>query len=280
MSIASVIADQGTVALNLIIRDSLDKDALSFCSASGATDRLALSSFVRGVKSLGLWQNMVCWPLRSSQNSGGVDPTDTRVFSLGGLGTFQGTRVNGPTWGVDGVTGNGTSAYIATQMTTNRLTDLSASALFACGTNLETSGGASIMGSYSSVTDNCLLDAWEPTTARRRGMIGDSNKTAIQATALSTAFLTASSTSTSSLVLYSNGSSVGSNTLARTPSSGSRPMSILSANVLFGGNDGPAGFTSATISVAGIVNAGLSAQTVSALYTLYKSTLGTGLGLP
>jgi hypothetical protein len=68
--------------------------------------------------------------------------------------------------------------------------------------------------------------------------------------------------------------------LARTPSSGSRPMSILSANVLFGGNDGPAGFTSATISVAGIVNAGLSAQTVSALYTLYKQTLGTGLGLP
>lgn len=99
MSVASVIADQGTVALNLIIRDSLDKDALSFCSASGATDRLALSSFVRGVKSLGLWNSMVCWPLRSSQNAGFGDT----VYSLGGLGTFNGTRVNAPAWGVDGI---------------------------------------------------------------------------------------------------------------------------------------------------------------------------------
>jgi hypothetical protein len=44
-----------------------------------------------------LW---VCWPLRSSQNIG----TGTSAFSLGGLGNYTGTLVNGPTWGVDGVT--------------------------------------------------------------------------------------------------------------------------------------------------------------------------------
>ncbi|NBW19865.1 MAG: hypothetical protein EBR82_69015 [Caulobacteraceae bacterium] len=79
---------------------SIDPDAAAFCARSGASDRAALSAFVRGVKDLGLWESMVCWPLRSSQNAG----TGTTAYSLGGLGTFNGTLTNGPTWGVDGVT--------------------------------------------------------------------------------------------------------------------------------------------------------------------------------
>jgi len=78
---------------------SLDIDALLFCERSGARDVGRISEFVRGIKKLGLWNSMVCWPLRSSQNYGSGDT----VFSLGGLGTFNGTRVNGPTWGSDGM---------------------------------------------------------------------------------------------------------------------------------------------------------------------------------
>lgn len=81
-------------------RRRLDPDAADFCRRSGAPDRAAINAFVRGVKDLGLWNNMVCWPLRSSQNAGNGDT----VYSLGGLGTFNGTRVNGPTWGTDGIT--------------------------------------------------------------------------------------------------------------------------------------------------------------------------------
>ena len=77
-----------------------DQDALVFCRTSGATDRKAISEFVRGVKNLGLWDSMVCWPLRSTQNAG----TGTTAYSLGGLGTFNGTLVNGPTWGTNGIT--------------------------------------------------------------------------------------------------------------------------------------------------------------------------------
>jgi hypothetical protein len=88
-----------TLTLNTLAR-GYDADATAFAAASGATDVAALSAFVKGVKELGLWSNMVCWPLRSSQNAG----TGTTAYSLGGLGTFNGTLVNGPSWGADGVT--------------------------------------------------------------------------------------------------------------------------------------------------------------------------------
>jgi hypothetical protein len=83
-----------TLTLNTLAR-GYDADATAFAAASGATDVSNLSAFVKGVKELGLWSNMVCWPLRSSQNAG----TGTTAFSLGGLGTYNGTLTNGPTWG-------------------------------------------------------------------------------------------------------------------------------------------------------------------------------------
>jgi hypothetical protein len=51
---------------------------------------------------------MVCWPLRSSQNAG----TGSTAYSLGGLGTYNGTLINGPTWGEDGLNFNAASARI------------------------------------------------------------------------------------------------------------------------------------------------------------------------
>jgi hypothetical protein len=81
------------------IASSMDSNARAFCQASGATDRAAINYFVKGIKNLGLWDDMVCWPLRSAQNAG----TGSTAYSLGGLGTYNGTLVNGPTWGADGV---------------------------------------------------------------------------------------------------------------------------------------------------------------------------------
>jgi hypothetical protein len=85
----------------------IDPDALAYFNRAGITDSTArqqILDFVKGVKDLGLWNNFVCWPLRSSQNAG----TGTTAFSLGGLGTFNGTLVNGPTWGADGIQVGGT----------------------------------------------------------------------------------------------------------------------------------------------------------------------------
>jgi hypothetical protein len=82
------------------IAASFDADARAFINTSGATARAELNHFVKGIKKLGLYSSMVCWPLRSSQNAG----TGSTAYSLGGLGTYNGTLVNGPTWGADGVT--------------------------------------------------------------------------------------------------------------------------------------------------------------------------------
>jgi len=73
---------------------------LNVCNISAATPRQQIRDFSKGVNDLGLWNSMVCWPLRSSQNYGSGDT----VFSLGGRGTFNGTRVGGPTWGANGIT--------------------------------------------------------------------------------------------------------------------------------------------------------------------------------
>ena len=84
---------------SIVTNTAIDTDTQAFITTSGATDVEALDQFVKGVKNLGLWDSMVAWPLRSSQNAG----TGTTAYSLGGLGPFNGTLINGPTWGGDGI---------------------------------------------------------------------------------------------------------------------------------------------------------------------------------
>jgi hypothetical protein len=87
----------------------LDTQAyINVCNITAALPRQQIYEFARGVNNLGLWNSMVCWPLRSSQNAG----TGTTAYSLGGLGTFNGTLVGGPVWTSDGITFGGNTQYI------------------------------------------------------------------------------------------------------------------------------------------------------------------------
>ena len=83
---------------------------LNTCNITSATPRKQLRDFSAGVNDLGLWNSMVCWPLRSSQNYG----SGTTAFSLGGLGTYNGVLTDGPVWAADGtgVTFDGTNDQI------------------------------------------------------------------------------------------------------------------------------------------------------------------------
>ena len=63
------------------------------------TDVNDVDNFIKGLKQLNLWQNIVCWPMRSIHNIG----TGSRVLSMGGLGTFDATLLNSATWSNDGV---------------------------------------------------------------------------------------------------------------------------------------------------------------------------------
>jgi hypothetical protein len=91
--------------------NSFDPDALRYFATAGVTDatgRSQINTFVRGIKSLGLYNNMVCWPLRSTQNNS----SGTTAYSLGGFGVYNGTLTNSPTWGTGGITFDGSNDYI------------------------------------------------------------------------------------------------------------------------------------------------------------------------
>ncbi|NBW08687.1 MAG: hypothetical protein EBR82_11740 [Caulobacteraceae bacterium] len=274
MSVASVIADQGTVALNLIIRDSLDKDALSFCSASGATDRLALSSFVRGVKALGLWESMVCWPLRSSQNAG----TGTTAYSLGGLGTFNGTLINGPTWQSNGIYTDGVndgaeasipeSAAWTVLAVMKRENNSDSEPKYYWGL-VDSAQTSSLQGVTYYLKDAGLgvlmfdgSAAWSPPR---------------QATNATTNF------GFQSVVYEESGPSSTSSLNGTFANSSSAPnMSSVRQDKLVLGRRryDNAGQAEATHAFYAYASTKLDNTTVEAVRTLYRATLGTGLGLP
>lgn len=80
----------------------LDTDAIAFAArvkaGSGKTilpeNLKQINKFVIGIKKLGLWDTMVCWPMRSIHNAG----TGSTVYSLGGLGIHNGTLTNTIEW--------------------------------------------------------------------------------------------------------------------------------------------------------------------------------------
>jgi len=83
-----------------------DADAVAYFARAGVTDATAkaqINAFVKGVKDLGLYNSIVSWPLRSTQNAG----TGTTAYSLGGLGTYDATLSASPSWGTTGVSFSG-----------------------------------------------------------------------------------------------------------------------------------------------------------------------------
>ena len=83
---------------------------------SSPTDGANLLSFVEGVNDLGLWNSMVCWPMRSSQNNNATSGSGT-LISLGGLGYYNGTLVANPTWTADGLSfSQANTQYITTSL--------------------------------------------------------------------------------------------------------------------------------------------------------------------
>jgi hypothetical protein len=100
---------------NLNYIPTYDADALTYFTNTGITDltaRRQINDFVVGVKALGAWSTMVCWPMRSSQNG-----TGATVYSLGGGGTFNGTMAAGATWGSEGIIFNGSTGRVSTALT-------------------------------------------------------------------------------------------------------------------------------------------------------------------
>ena len=234
-----------------------DPDAAAFCARSGASDRAAVSAFVRGVKDLGLWESMVCWPLRSEQNAG----TGTTAYSLGGLGTFNGTLVDGPVWGPDGVT--------TLDLTTRVTTSFPVASILSAGS----------LGHVAVVNaDPIYFNYWFPTAWNFVGFtLTTLNPTLQGGSALLSQDISSvpSTFGVRDLKLFSwNGSQVVSNRNSVDTSTDAQvaPPIASGTHTLCRGN--------AVTSFGVVLAAALSRSQYLSLYTLYRTTLGTGLALP
>jgi hypothetical protein len=218
--------------------------------------RQLINNFVKGIKSLGLWNSMVCWPLRSSQNAGG----GTTAFSLGGLGRFDGTLVNAPVWGGDGVSG-------FLQNSSRRI---------------ETSVG------YNFSTQNSIFACARKTAAGDLRLVGQSNETPlfVGTTEIryfngATAGGTATHPGTNVRSTYSH--AFGSSTVVGMVNGGAPVTSAYSPNNLaiqfFIGQGGTNGWVG-DISFFAYFSQQVATSAHSQLHSLYRQTLGLGLGLP
>jgi hypothetical protein len=258
------------------IASSFDPDARAFVQTSGATDRAALNFFVKGIKRLGLWDDMVCWPLRSSQNAG----TGSTAYSLGGLGTYNGTLINGPTWGEDGIAfSQDSSEHILTSLTPSSSVDQFVFAVFECNAQ-----GAGTNFNVVVSSRNPISPAGGWTAAQEwAGGFG----TLLWADAGSLNLLDINQiidgSYNSALWRYSLSSSpqnigITVNTLSEQSTSGARTQGASNPIVL--GNEQPTSTRSlgGNLSFAAYITA--SSVNNAALRSLYKSTLGQGLSLP
>jgi hypothetical protein len=249
-------------ALDLIVRASLDKDAADYCRLSGAQDKKAINAFVRGVKQLGLWSSMVCWPLRSTQNAGAGDT----VYSLGGLGTYNGTRVNDPAWGVDGLTVDASNEKVTTSF--NYSTGLTSIYAVLSPASAAQGSGDRFMSNDESATSNGIgfddfADAQFRRLAAALGNLG--TRAANTFTAMGFGF------GASNTWWAQNGTRTGLDNITYNAS----PRSMCPVGC-------PDVGTALGIYAASFVfdGAEISDANIAAFYTLYKQTLGTGLGLP
>ena len=245
-----------------------DADAAAYFDRAGVTNATAkaqINAFVKGVKNLGLYNSMACWTLRSAQNAG----TGTTAYSLGGLGTFNGTLTNGPTWGANGITFDGTDDFLLTGYT-GGLSEFSAFSIAKSNSNVGVQYEFSKDDAVSNREWGILADLggvnqaflFNPTL---RQIGGDASNLIIRMLCMR---------ASSSVYKFRKNNGADSNGTTGT-------LTQASANITIGARAGGGGlYFNGIVSTSILFNTALSDSDTSSIYTLYKNTLGTGLGLP
>lgn len=255
---------------SIITALAVDANAQSFITTSGATDVEGIDQFVKGVKNLGLWNSMVCWPLRSSQNAG----TGTTAYSLGGLGTFNGTLVNGPTWGANGIDFDGSNDRITLPNgsfgTGNAATSIWA--FLKNDTLTLTRMIAFSQGDNNNATDGFCIES------SRGGDLNDGVNIAFTDSVIATRSVAWKSLfigNTSSGFKGKDGGTV-------TGFSLNNALNKTGTACAIGAFGNPAGVAPFDGLIAAVIriNATPTTELNGQIYNLYKTTLGNGLGLP
>jgi hypothetical protein len=264
----------GTVA-------GFDADAAAYFDRAGVTNATAkaqINAFVKGMKGLGLYNNMVSWPLRSAQNAG----TGSTAYSLGGLQTANATLVNGSTW-----TANGTP-FTTTQYANATISDpgQDVTLLYVSAGDGSTfssfphffgvqnpsfyyNGQVFLGESVGSVTGiNTLVvnsSGYYPSAGIQSGLSG------------STSFRFISGSAKTSTLLNIKRLDISSEASGTPASSGTATLTRMHLNGRWAGAVELAQPT--TCAFCAIIAPNISGSE-SSIYSLYKTTMGTGLGLP
>ena len=235
---------------------------LNVCNITAATPRKQIRDFSAGVNDLGLWNSMVCWPLRSSQNYG----SGTTAFSLGGLGTYNGTLVNGPTFEAAGLQLDGTNDYMNTNLTPSTTDNVS---VFVVSRRTSGAFGDAItqLQQFLYVSRNDSGSAYSVSDSSARiSALGQSELNVVASAAIQ-------KLSGQGPSFWRNGALLVQLSLVSTLAAASQPVLVGARN-----SATPSVFFTGTIPFA-FYCAGVSVD-MAALNTLYKDTLGLGLGLP
>jgi hypothetical protein len=259
----------------LSIGPAYDADALAYFASAGITNadqKDSINSFVIGIKDLGLFSNMVAWPLRQDQNN---NSTST-AKSLGGLGSYDFTFTGSPTVGADGLTTNGSTQYGNATIGSANLRTYSIvyiqKVITAAGVYFSYGGGRGAgAGNFSIHVSS--------TGGRGLGVTQPNQNIANNATSNGTGFyevaFSGGATAFSAWTIGGNNSSISGNW---TSTSGT--PSILNLAVSYNDFDATYGPLNAQFACAMAFSTSLSKAQHDSVNTVYKTTMGTGLGLP
>jgi hypothetical protein len=271
--------------LNLNV-SGYDSDASSYFSTSGVTDPTAktqINSFVVQVKALGLWSNMVSWPLINTQN--GITSNIT-AYSLGGLGTYnavlQNTGIAYTSSGLSktsagGVLYLGNSSVIANCQTSVFVYQASGSTGYSGLRPL-------VLGLCTNITNLGMQPLYSTDSTQlsvqfnRNSSIGySSNYTLGSGRAFQPNFCVIDiGASNNTLLINNQSANVISLATTKTPIAANLD-SYLAPNVGVYGTNGSA---FGTYPFLALFNTDISPANMASLYTAYKTTIGSSLSLP
>ena len=216
---------------------------------------------------------MVCWPLRSSQNYG----SGTTAFSLGGLGTYNGTLTDGPVWTADGLAFDGVNdkMQITQFIDARRLTIMS----FVLGVST-----AGVYDCYFGLTGaaagNMLINV-SSTGGRGLGVAQPGFNLVNAATSNGTGSYCVTYVGNASTLAFAARTIGGVNaSIGGTLNNLSNVSSILTVGFSKDNSEVAGAFLQHTCSMPLVINGQLSDAQQNQIYTTYKETLGQGLGLP
>jgi len=261
-----------------------DRDARDYFARSGLTQsrgKQEISAFIKGVKGLGLWSQMICWPLRSRHNAG----SGSTAYSLGGLSTAIGT-IAGADWSDNGLVfgGPGSDDMVTTGYTT---VHQSLTAMVSASPSGSLSGNSYVIFSQD---DNTLGQrSWQIGLKRQTELDpiyyqGVAWHTVSQEEATHTATGPSAGQARMHILRFGGASTWHYRLMTATANNGATTPGTLAGtgSTIRIGSIGAGNVSNfeGTIHAAIFLSSGTTTSAQNNFYALYKSTLGQGLGLP